>query len=225
MNVLVVQQDMKQAEYIARGLKESGYSVEYTSNYEEAQHLSSMIIYDLLIVDTLIDEKSGIGFCKFIKEINKNIGVIFLSSDTNVDIKVEALDSGADDYITKPFVFVELLSRIRAVLRRVNKSCETQDKNLLIVKDLKLNCLTREVVRGDKNIELTTKEYILLEYFMRNKNIVLTRTVIKEKIWGIDFISDTNIIDVYVTHLRNKIDKNFNEKLFHTVRGAGYILK
>lgn len=225
MNILVVQREIRQAEYVARGLKESGYSVDFTSNYEEAQHFSSLIAYDLVILDTFISENSGVDFCKDIKKINSETGVIFLSSDTDTDLKVEALDGGGDDYITKPFPFVELLARIRAVLRRIKDKTKGREGNILTVKDLKLNYLTREVSRGEKKIELTTKEYILLEYFMRNRNIVLTRTVIKEKIWGIDFISDTNIIDVYVTHLRNKIDKGFDEKLFHTVRGAGYVLK
>lgn len=225
MNILVVQREIRQAEYIAKGLKESGYSVDYTSNYEEAQHFSMMITYDLAIIDTLISEKSGIGFCKDIKNINRDTGIIFLSSDTDVELKIEALDSGGDDYIIKPFPFIELLARIRAVLRRIGDKTKGREGDILTVKDLSLNYLTREVTRGGKKIELTTKEYILLEYFMRNRNIVLTRTVIKEKIWGIDFISDTNIVDVYVTYLRNKIDKGFDEKLFHTVRGAGYVLK
>lgn len=225
MNILVIQREKKQAEYIAKGLKESGYSVDYTSNYEEAQHFVTLISYDLVIVDTFISDCSGIELCRDIKEIDKKIGIIFISTDTDIDLKIEALDSGGDDYITKPFIFVELLARIRSVFRRMEEDRSNKEENTLKIRDLTLNYLTREVVRGERKIELTTKEYTLLEYFMRNRNIVLTRTVIKEKIWGIDFISDTNIVDVYVTHLRNKIDKGFDEKIFHTVRGAGYVLK
>ncbi len=225
MNILVIQSEIRQAEYVAKGLKESGYSVDYTSNYEEAQHFFSLLTYDLVILDTFISGYSGIELCEEIRRVSSNSGVIFLSSETDSDIVVEALDRGGDDYISKPFPFVELLARIRAVIRRIKKKNNEKSESILIVRDLKLDYLTREVTRGDKKIELTTKEYILLEYFMRNRNIVLTRTIIKEKIWGIDFITDTNIVDVYVTHLRNKIDKGFEDKLFHTVRGAGYVMR
>lgn len=225
MNILIIQRDERQGEYIAKGLKESGYSADYTYNYEEAQHFFSIASYDFIIADTIISDISGIEFCKYIRGIDKRIGMIFVSSDTDIETKIGVLNSGADDYIVKPFLFVELLARIRAVVRRSSDRTGDSQDNILVVKDLSLNCLTREVKRGNKTIELTTREYILLEYFMRNRNIVLTRTMIKEKIWGIDFISDTNIVDVYITHLRNKIDKNFEEKLFHTVRGAGYVLR
>lgn len=224
MNILIVQREIKQAEYIAKGLKESGYTVDYTNNLEEAYHFLELISYDLAIIDTVISQKSGLDFCTSIKEINNSIGVIFLSSDTDINLKVKAFDCGGDDYIIKPFPFVELLARIRAITRRMGEKGKNRE-NILVVKDLTLNYLTREVSRGDKKIELTTKEFSLLEYFMRNKNIVLTRTVLKEQIWGIDFISDTNIVDVYVTYLRNKIDKGYSSKFFHTVRGAGYILR
>lgn len=224
MNILVVQREKKQAEYVAKGLKESGYIVEYTDNLEEAYHLYELISYDLAIVDTLISNKSGLDFCKNLREINKDMGVIFLSSDTDINIKVKAFECGGDDYITKPFIFIELLARIQAIVRRLQKK-ESSLSNILKVRDLKLDYLTREVYRGEKKIDLTSKEFALLEYFMRNRNIVLTRTVLKEQIWGIDFISDTNIVDVYVTYLRNKIDRGYDSKFFYTVRGAGYILK
>ena len=224
MNILVVQREKKQAEYVAKGLKESGYIVEYTDNLEGAYHLCELISYDLAIVDTLISNKSGLDFCKNLREINKDMGVIFLSSDTDINIKVKAFECGGDDYITKPFIFIELLARIQAIVRRLQKK-ESSLSNILKVRDLKLDYLTREVYRGEKKIDLTSKEFALLEYFMRNRNIVLTRTVLKEQIWGIDFISDTNIVDVYVTYLRNKIDRGYDSKFFYTVRGAGYILK
>ena len=198
--------------------------MEYTDNLEEAYHLCELISYDLAIVDTLISNKSGLDFCKNLREINKDMGVIFLSSDTDINIKVKAFECGGDDYITKPFIFIELLARIQAIVRRLQKK-ESSLSNILKVRDLKLDYLTREVYRGEKKIDLTSKEFALLEYFMRNRNIVLTRTVLKEQIWGIDFISDTNIVDVYVTYLRNKIDRGYDSKFFYTVRGAGYILK
>lgn len=224
MNILVVQRDKKHAEYIARGLKESGYTVEYTDELEEAYHLCELVSYDLAIIDTVISQKSGLDFCTSLKEINEATGIIFLSTDTNIEMKVKALDCGGDDYITKPFPFIELLARVRAIVRRIQRKGKNIN-NMLVVRELSLNYLTREVYRGEERIELTSKEFSLLEYFMRNRNIVLTRTVLKEQIWGIDFISDTNIVDVYVTYLRNKIDKGYENKFFHTVRGAGYILK
>ncbi len=224
MNILIVQREKKHAEYIAQGLKESGYTVECTDNLEEAYHLCELVSYDLAIIDTIVSNKSGLEFCQNLKEINENIGVIFLSNETNIDIKVKAFDCGGDDYITKPFIFIELLARIKAITRRLYKK-EKKIDNVLKVRELSLNYLTREVYRGEKKVELTSKEFTLLEYFMRNRNIVLTRTVLKEQIWGIDFISDTNIVDVYVTYLRNKIDKGYENRFFHTVRGAGYILK
>lgn len=223
MNILVVQREKKQAEYIAKGLKESGYSVDYTDNLEEASHLLEMLNYNLIIVDTVISNKSGLEFCDIVKNISNSIGILFLSSDSDINLKVKALECGGDDYIVKPFSFVELLARIKAILRRTGAKIE--NNNVLSIKDLSLNYLTREVYREDRKIELTSKEFSLLEYFMRNKNIVLTRTVLKEQIWGIGFLSDTNIVDVYVTHLRNKIDKEFNYKFIYTVRGAGYIFK
>lgn len=224
MNILIVQREKKHAEYIARGLKESGYTVEYTDNIEEAHHLCEFIAYDLAIIDTVISNKSGLDFCVSLKEINDSTGIIFLSSDMDIEMKVKAFNYGGDDYITKPFIFIELLARIKAITRRLHKN-EAVMNNMLVVRDLTLNYLTREVYRGDKKIDLTSKEFSLLEYFMRNRNIVLTRTVLKEQIWGIDFISDTNIVDVYVTYLRSKIDKGYEHKFFHTIRGAGYILK
>lgn len=224
MNILVVQRDRKNAEYIARGLRESGYTVEYTADIEEAQHLCELISYDLAIIDTVISQRSGLDFCISLKEIDETMGIIFLSMDTNVEMKVKAFDCGGDDYITKPFSFIELLARVRAIVRRIYRKGKNTN-NMLVVRELSLNYLTREIYRGEKKIELTSKEFSLLEYFMRNRNIVLTRTVLKEQIWGIDFISDTNIVDVYVTYLRNKIDKGYESKFFHTVRGAGYILK
>jgi len=223
MNILVVQREKKQGEYIAKGLKESGYSVDYTDNLEEASHLLEMISYNLAIIDTVISKKSGLDFCKSIKSVNNSIGILFLSSDTDINIKVKALECGGDDYVVKPFPFIELLARVKAILRRTG--AKSMVNNTLSIKGLTLNYLTREAYREERKIELTSKEFSLLEYFMRNKNIVLTRTVLKEQIWGIDFLSDTNIVDVYVTHLRNKIDKEFNYKFLHTVRGAGYIFK
>lgn len=226
MNILVAQREKKYGEFIAKGLKESGYCVDYTDNFEEAQHLYNTLSHDFIILDSFLSNELTADFCTALRKSSEDIGILILSPDDNTSIKVKALNCGADDYVVKPIPFIELLARIKAILRRAKKlSSERLELSTLSVKDLTLNYLTREVKRGDKSIELTTREYLLLEYFIRNKNIVLTRTVIKEKIWGIDFISGTNIVDVYMNYLRNKIDRGFEIKLFHTVRGAGYILK
>ena len=178
---------------------------------------------DLILLDINLPKKLGWEVCKEIRETS-NIPIIMMTARDSDSDEYNGLSIGADDYITKPFIFIELLARIQAIVRRLQKK-ESSLNNTLEVRDLKLDYLTREVYRGEKKIDLTSKEFALLEYFMRNRNIVLTRTVLKEQIWGIDFISDTNIVDVYVTYLRNKIDRGYDSKFFYTVRGAGYILK
>ena len=178
---------------------------------------------DLILLDINLPKKLGWEVCKEIRETS-NIPIIMMTARDSDSDEYNGLSIGADDYITKPFIFIELLARIQAIVRRLQKK-ESSLSNILKVRDLKLDYLTREVYRGEKKIDLTSKEFALLEYFMRNRNIVLTRTVLKEQIWGIDFISDTNIVDVYVTYLRNKIDRGYDSKFFYTVRGAGYILK
>lgn len=226
MNILVAQREIKYAEFISKGLKEEGYSSSYTDSFEEFQHLYATLPFDMIILDTLLSNESTLKLCTELRKQNNDIAIFFLSIEGNTEIKVKALNCGGDDYMVKPASFVELVARIRAILRRVKKEyVEKASISTITVKDLTLNYLTREVQRDSKKIELTTREYILLEYFIRNKNLVLTRTAIKEQIWGIDFISDTNIVDVYVNYLRNKIDKGFENKFFYTVRGAGYIFK
>ncbi|STO31087.1 Transcriptional regulatory protein CusR [Fusobacterium necrogenes] len=225
MNILVIQREKKQAEYIANGLKESGYMVNFTDNFDEGYHFLDSISYDLVIIDTIISGRSGLDFCKSVKEISEATGIVFLTYEADINLKIKAFDCGGDDYILKPFTFLELLARIRAIIRRIKLQTRKYTENKLVIRDLSLDYLTREVYRAERKIELTSKEFTLLEYFMRNRNIVLTRTILKEQIWGIDFISDTNIVDVYVKYLRDKIDKNFERKFFYTIRGAGYILK
>lgn len=225
MNVLVIQRDKENAYYLGKGLKESGYSVDYTDDLEEAKHYYSLVVYDLIILDSFVNEKSTLKLCQELREKNKSLGIIIISLDSKTETKISFFDAGSDDYIVRPLVFSELLARIRAILRRSGSGYNLYDGTIIEVKDLSLNYRTREVTRGDRVIELTSKEFALLEYFMRNKNILLTRTMLKEQIWGIDFISGTNIVDVYMKYLRDKIDKNFSNKLFYTVRGAGYMLR
>lgn len=224
MNILIVQRDKEMQTYLKKGLRESGYITEVCSDLEEAYYLVETDNYDLIITDIVISGGSGIDLCFKVRENNKKIGIIFLSSEGRVEKKIEALDAGADDYIVKPFSFIELLSRIRAVLRRCKVNISSTER-ALVVKDLVVDMLTREVKRGERVIELTYREFALLEYLIRNKNLVLSRTMIREKIWNMNYTANTNIIDVYMTYLRNKIDKGEKEKLIHTIRGVGYILK
>lgn len=224
MNILIVQRDREIQKYLKKGLKELGYTVEICSDRDDAYYHIKSDNYDLAILDIDIENGNGIELCSEIREINKKIGIIFLSSENEIEKKVQSLDSGADDYITKPFSFIELAGRIRAILRRCKGNINKIENNLTI-KNLKLDLLTREAKRGDREIELTYREFALLEYLIRNKNLVLSRTMIREKIWNMNYTANTNIVDVYMTHLRNKIDKGEEEKIIYTVRGVGYILK
>lgn len=224
MNILIAQKDKEVQQYLKKGLKELGYTVEICLEIDDSYYHIKSGQYDLLILDTDLEDIDGVELCCRIREINKNIGIVFLSQDENIEKKVQALDSGADDYITRPFSFIELAGRIRAVLRRCNLN-GVQKESSLSVKDLSLNILTREAKRGERVIELTYREFALLEYLIRNKNLVLSRTMIREKIWNMNYTANTNIVDVYMTHLRNKIDKGEKENIIHTVRGVGYILK
>ena len=224
MNILIVQRDREIQKYLKKGLKELGYTVEMCSDRDDAYYHIKSDNYDLAILDIDIENGNGIELCSEIREINKKIGIIFLSSENDIEKKVQSLDNGADDYITKPFSFIELAGRIRAILRRCKGNINKIENNLTI-KNLKLDLLTREAKRGDREIELTYREFALLEYLIRNKNLVLSRTMIREKIWNMNYTANTNIVDVYMTHLRNKIDKGEEEKIIYTVRGVGYILK
>lgn len=218
MNILVFQNDEKTAQYIALSLKEAGYLVNYTNDFLEATCYIESVTYDLIILDSL-------ELCKEIRNKNENSNIIFVSNKCSSEYKIKAYDMGTDDFIEKPLHMGEFLAKIRAIFKRKYLKNTNFTKEQLKIDDLILNYRTREVKRAGITIDLTNKEFFLLEYFMRNKNILLTRTMIKEQIWGIDFVSSTNIIDVYVKYLRDKIEKNYKKKLFHTVRGSGYILK
>ncbi|MCJ8342567.1 MAG: response regulator transcription factor [Cetobacterium sp.] len=221
MKILISQEEMNLCKYLKKGLREAGFQVEIANDNEETRELIQENDFDLVLLESESENINGIKLIQELKKRNDDVGVIFLSENDDIDLKVKALDNGGDDYVVSPFNFRELIARIRAVLRRETKNVD----NILKAKNLTLNLLNREVKRDGKTIELTLKEFNLLEYLLRNKNLVLTRTVIKEKVWNIDFLNDTNIVDVYITHLRDKMDKGFSEKLIHTVRGVGYILK
>jgi heavy metal response regulator len=221
MRVLVVEDEKKVARFIQQGLEEEHYAVDVAHDGERGLQMAEAENYDLLILDVMLPKMSGIELVKTLRAKPKTTPVLLLTAKTATEDKVAGLDSGADDYLTKPFAFEELLARVRSLLRR-----GSFEKSIILkVADLELDTVKHKAKRGGKTIELTAKEYSLLEYLMRNKDRVLSRTIISEHIWDYNFDTGTNIIDVYVNHLRNKIDEGFELKLIHTVRGVGYVMK
>ena len=221
MKILLVEDEKQISDYITKGLLEAGYDVDAVDNGEDAISYAANNDYSLILLDIMIPKKNGIEVVKYLKKQKDNTHIILISAKDQIQDKVVGLDAGADDYLVKPFAFSELLARIRAIFRR---STEGND-NVLTAENLKMDLVKRIVSRDEQIIDLTTREFNLLEYFIENKNTVLTRMMITEKVWNINFISDTNVVDVYINHLRKKIDKAFDKKLIHTVRGVGYILK
>jgi heavy metal response regulator len=221
MRILVIEDEKKVADFIKRGLKEEGYVVDVTSDGEDGYFQATEIPYDLIVLDLMLPKLDGLSLCRKLRQNDIQTPLIMLTAKDSVKDKVIGLDSGADDYLTKPFSFEELLARIRALLRKRKNQQPIQLK----VADLVLDLVSHKVWRGKNEIILTVKEYTLLEYFMRNAGTVITRTMISEHVWDINFDTFTNVIDVYVNYLRNKIDKDQKIKLIHTVRGRGYVLE
>ncbi len=221
MKILVVEDEKKVAAFIKKGLEQERYAVDVANDGEEGEQLALSQPYDLLILDILMPKKDGLTMLKELRAKNVSSPVLMITAKGAVEDKVKGLDTGADDYLVKPFAFAELLARVRSLLRRRGSDRSTQ----LTSGDLTLDLVSHQAKRGDRIIDLTTKEYMLLEYFMRNKNKVLSRMTISEHIWHYNFDTGTNIIDVFVNHLRTKIDGRAGKKLIHTVRGVGYILK
>jgi heavy metal response regulator len=221
MRILVIEDEKKVATFIKKGLVEEHYAVDTAFDGEEGLYMAEVNEYDLIVLDLMIPKIDGFGVLKKIREKKNTAPILVLTAKDSVDDTVRGLDAGCDDYLTKPFAFAELLARIRALLRRDKKEKES----VLQIADLSLSIVTHKVMRQGKEIELTSKEYALLEYFMRNPEKVLTRTMISEHVWDYHFDSNTNVIDVYVNYLRKKIDKDFDPKLIHTIRGIGYMMK
>lgn len=222
MNILVVEDDRKVAQFIQKGLKSEGYNVQIAQNGEIALKMVDSAPFDLIILDLMLPQMDGISFLKFFRQNNPKTLVLVLTARDEIDMKRMAFQEGADDYLVKPFAFEELLLRIRALFRRGSTYGQS---HILKVADLELNLYTHEVKRGNKKIELSSREFALLEYLMRNKGRVLSRSLIFDNVWGIGFETDTNLVDVYIMYLRKKIDNSFDKKLIHTVRGMGYVLK
>ncbi len=221
MRILVVDDDRRLCAVIKRGFLEEAYAVDLAYDGDEGEYLAEINPYDLIILDIMMQVKDGIEVCHNLRAQKINTPILMLTAKDTVEDRVRGLDTGADDYLVKPFAFSELLARVRALLRREGMSKSTE----LRAGDLTLNTLTRQVWRGQRSIELTTKEYVILEYFMRHPNAVVTRTMIEEHAWDYDFDSLSNLVDVYIRRLRRKIDDEGKDSLIQTVRGAGYRLK
>jgi DNA-binding response OmpR family regulator len=221
MRVLVIEDETKVGSFIKRALEEESYAVDLCEDGAQGLDLALSGSYDLIVIDLMLPSLPGMEILKGLRREKIQTPVLILTAQSQIDQRVTGLDAGADDYLTKPFAIDELLARVRALLRRGT----ADTPGVLQIDDLLLNPATREVTRGGQRIELTLKEYALLEYFMRHAGRVLTRPMISEHVWSQDFDTFTNVIDVYVNYLRNKIDRGRSRKLIHTIRGSGFMLK
>jgi len=218
VRILVVEDERRIAAFVKRGLEEERYAVDVAYDGEEALDWAAAVDYDLIVLDVLLPKKDGIQVCRELRDRGNRAPILMLTARDGVEDRVRGLDSGADDYLVKPFAFQELLARVRALLRRSGETKTTR----LQVGDLVLDTVTHRATRAGRMIELTAREYALLEFLMRHPRQVLSRTQIAEHVWDYDFFSTSNVVDVYIRYLRRKIDRDFDVKLIQTVRGAGY---
>lgn len=219
--ILLVEDERHLADSVARRLQEEGYTVDVCHDGEEGYQLASSKKYHLIILDLLLPRRDGLQVLRELRRNKVQSMVLILTAKSTVEDRVDGLRSGADDYLLKPFAFAELLARVETLLRRQG----VEQKTVMQVADLELDIETRNVRRAGRNIHLTAKEFMLLEFLMRNKNRILTRRAIAEQVWGYTFDTGTNVVDVYVNYLRKAIDEGFPKRLVHTVRGVGFILK
>jgi two-component system copper resistance phosphate regulon response regulator CusR len=220
MRILVVEDEKKVASFVQRGLEAEAHQVDVAHDGETGLARALDGEYDLLVLDVMLPRRDGLAVLRELRARGRQLPVLLLTARAGVTDKVAGLDGGADDYLTKPFEVAELLARVRALLRRGASA-----PAVLAVADLRLDPATRTVTRAGRAIELTAREYALLEYFLRNPGRVLSRALIAQHVWGVSFDTFTNVIDVYVNYLRRKIDAEFEPRLLHTVRGAGYVLR
>ncbi|MCW2245902.1 two-component system OmpR family response regulator [Azospirillum fermentarium] len=222
MKILVIEDDRQASAYLAKGLKEAGHVVDIANDGKEGLFLAGSEVYDVMIVDRMLPGRDGLSLVELLRATGNDTPVLFLSALGSVDDRVKGLKAGGDDYLTKPFAFSELLARIEVLVRRRGAG---QPQTRLSVGDLEMDLLTRTVKRGGRDIDLLPREFALLEFLMRNAGSVVTRTMMLENVWDYHFDPQTNVIDVHIARLRQKIDKDFPTALIHTVRGAGYSLR
>jgi heavy metal response regulator len=220
VRILIVEDERQIAAFLERGLKEEGYAVDVVYSGNDALDWAAAVEYDGIVLDVMLPGRDGYSVCRELRARGSQTPILMLTARDAVDDRVTGLDSGADDYLVKPFAFKELVARVRAVTRRQGDTRSVE----LQVADLTLNTLTHTAQRGERHIELTTKEYNLLEFLMRNPNRVLSRTQIAEHVWNLDFVTESNVVDVYIRYLRRKIDDGFEQRLIKTLRGSGYLI-
>ena len=222
MRILVVEDDKKVASLIVKGLKQEGFAVDHAADGEDGLHLALNEPYDACIIDIMLPKLDGLSLIKEMRHQKIGTPVIILSAKRSVDDRIKGLHTGSDDYLVKPFAFSELLARVQALIRRGTASASPTQ---LVVGDLCMDLLTREVFRRDQKIVLQPREFALLEYLMRNAGRVVSKTMIMEHVWEYNFDPQTNVVDVLVCRLRDKMERDFEKKMIHTIRGVGYVLK
>ena len=222
MRALIIEDDQTIADFVSRGLKEAGFAVDHAKDGEDGLALALDTSYDVAIVDLMLPKRDGLSIIDELRRRGRSTPVLILSARRSVDDRVHGLQAGGDDYLTKPFAFSELLARVQALVRRASRAPEA---TTLTVGDLTLDLLSRKVTRGGTPVELRPREFALLEYLMRNATKVISKTMILSHVWSYNFDPQTNIVDVLVSRLRDKIDKPFETKRLHTVRGVGYVLR
>lgn len=222
MRILLVEDDIKIVSFIMKGLKAAGYAVDHAADGEEGLGLALTEPYDTAIVDIMLPRRDGLSLIEELRKRKIHTPVIILSAKDSVDDRVKGLQTGGDDYLTKPFAFSELLARVQALIRRASGASEP---TTLTVGDLSINLLTRDVRRKDEQIDLQPMEFSLLEYLMRNAGRVVSKTMIMEHVWDYSFDPQTNVVEARICRLRDKVDRDFDRKLIHTIRGVGYVLK
>ncbi len=222
MRILLVEDDLKIASFIKKGLDASGFTIDHAADGEKGYDLALMEPYAVAIVDIMLPKMDGLTLIRGLRDNNVSTPVLILSARDAIDDRVKGLQTGGDDYLTKPFAFSELLARVQALIRRSGNAVEP---TRLRAGDLRVDLLSRDVVRGGKKIELQPLEYSLLEYLIRNKERVVSKTMIMEHVWNYNFDPQTNVVEARICRLRDKIDKGFDQKLIQTIRGVGYVLK
>ena len=222
MRILLIEDDLKLASFILKGFKEAGFAVDHCADGEDGLHMALSEPYDAAIVDIMLPKLDGFSLIDELRKRKITTPVIILSAKRSVEDRIKGLQTGSDDYLVKPFSFAELLARVQALIRRASGAAEPSS---LVVGDLSMDLLTRKVIRGGKKIDLPPLEFSLLEYLMRNAGNVVSKTMIMEHVWDYNFDPQTNVVEVRICKLRDKIDSDFEKKMIHTVYGAGYVLE